>query len=78
MPGALLVATVLAMAWAGASATVRTYPVGGDCGGLPKIKVVMPPGWYVGLCAQGLRFPRGVAVLPTGDLVLAVVCHRGK
>ena len=71
MPRALLVATLLAMAGACACAADPTYPVGGDCGGLPKIKLVTPAGWCVGLLAQGLRFPRGVAVLPKGDLVLA-------
>ena len=47
------------------------YPTAGDCGGLPRLKLKTQPGWCVGLAAQGLRFPRGIAVLPGGDVVVA-------
>jgi glucose/arabinose dehydrogenase len=49
------------------------YPTAGDCAGLPKIRLTTPAGWCVGLLAQGLRFPRGIEVLPNGDLVVAEI-----
>lgn len=58
------------------------YPLQGDCAGLPNIKLATPPGWCVGLVAQGLSYPRGIEVLPNGDLVVAEMggwtAHRGR
>ena len=62
---------LLALSSAAVAAADRSYPTSGECGGLPRIKVATPPGWCVGLVAQELRFPRGLALLPDGDLVVA-------
>jgi glucose/arabinose dehydrogenase len=61
-------------AMAAAAAEVR-YATNGDCGGLPKLRLVTPAGWCVGLVAQGLHFPRGIEVLPNGDLYVNVGSH---
>lgn len=45
----------------------------GDCAGFPKIRLTTPAEWCVGLVAQGLRSPRGIEVLPNGDLVVAEI-----
>lgn len=47
------------------------YTTAGDCGGFPKANLTTPPGWCVGVVASDLRFPRGLSVLPNGDLVVA-------
>lgn len=67
----LLVCLALLPVAQAAAAADRTYPTDGECGGLPRIRVGTPPGWCVGVVAQGLRFPRGLARLPNGDLVVA-------
>ena len=56
------------------SATVTAdnpYLAAGDCGGLPRINVTTPAGWCVGVVAHGLQFPRGIELLPNGDLIVA-------
>ena len=65
---ALLVLGAVAIHSAHAAAP---YASAGDCGGLPKLDLKTPAGWCVGLVAQGLRFPRGLALLPGGDIVVA-------
>ncbi len=48
------------------------YATEGTCDGLPRIKNVQtPPGVCVGLVATGFTYARGIAELPSGDLVLA-------
>lgn len=48
------------------------YSFEGTCDGLPKLKTLQtPPGVCVGLVANGFTFARGIAELPSGDLVLA-------
>ena len=42
-----------------------------DCGGLPRLNVTSAPGFCLGLVADGLKSPRGLAVLPGGDIVVA-------
>ncbi len=39
-----------------------------------------PSAWCVGIVASGLRFPRGLAVLPGGDLIVAEMggWNRGR
>jgi len=66
---AALVATCAAFAPAARAAA--PYATTGDCGGLPKLNLKTPAGWCVGLVAQGLRFPRGLGLLPGGDIVVA-------
>jgi len=66
--GALLAVCALAINPAQAAAP---YASAGDCGGLPKLNLKTPAGWCVGLVAQGLRFPRGLGLLPGGDIVVA-------
>lgn len=61
---------LLALAAAGSAAETK-YPLRGDCAGFAKIKLTTAAGWCVGLVAQGLNYPRGIAVLPTGDLIVA-------
>lgn len=51
----------LVMPWHGAGASAP-YRVSGDCGGFPRTALLSVPGTCVGLVAQGLVFPRGVAV----------------
>lgn len=65
-------AAALALACGAAPALAAApYATAGDCGGLPKLKLKTPAGWCVGLVAQGLRFPRGLGLLPNGDIVVA-------
>lgn len=66
---AALCATAIVAAAPAHAAT--PYPTDGTCGGLPRLKLKTPPGWCVGLVAQGLRFARGIALLPNGDIVVA-------
>lgn len=48
------------------------YTTEGTCDGLPRLKnLKTPPGVCVGVVATGFTFARGIAELPTGDLVLA-------
>jgi glucose/arabinose dehydrogenase len=56
-----------------AAAADTQYATSGDCAGWPKIRLITPAGWCVGLVAQGLRFPRGIEMLPNGDLVVAEI-----
>lgn len=66
-----LAAAILALHAIFAAAANTGYPTAGDCAGLPKLHLATPAGWCVGLVAQALNFPRGIAVLPNGDLVVA-------
>jgi hypothetical protein len=54
-----------------AQTTKNIYPTAGVCGGLPKVDLGTPVGFCVGLVAQGFKFPRGIAPLPNGDLIVA-------
>jgi glucose/arabinose dehydrogenase len=54
-----------------AMAATARYATHGDCAGFPKISLSTPAGWCVGLVAQSLLFPRGLAVLPNGDVLVA-------
>ena len=48
------------------------YTTGGACDGLPKLtNLQTPAGVCVGLVAKGFTYARGIAELPSGDLVLA-------
>ncbi len=47
------------------------YVTSGECGGLPKVDLATPVGWCVGIVAQELHFPRGMVILPNGDLIVA-------
>lgn len=47
------------------------YRTSGTCDGLPRIPLETPAGVCVGVVATGLKFPRGLAQMPNGDLVLA-------
>jgi glucose/arabinose dehydrogenase len=42
-----------------------------DCDGLPRLDVATAPGFCLGLVADRLKAPRGLAVLPGGDIVVA-------
>lgn len=43
----------------------------GDCDGLPRLQAATAPGFCLGLVADGLKSPRGLALLPNGDIVAA-------
>jgi glucose/arabinose dehydrogenase len=43
----------------------------GVCDGLPRLDVATAPGFCVGLVADRLKTPRGLALLPNGDVVVA-------
>ncbi|MBL8481984.1 MAG: PQQ-dependent sugar dehydrogenase, partial [Rhodocyclaceae bacterium] len=47
------------------------YVTAGECDGLPRLQLRTPAGFCVGLVAQGFKFPRGLLVLPDGDLLVA-------
>lgn len=48
------------------------YSMGGTCDGLPKLaNLQTPAGVCVGLVSKGFTYARGIAELPSGDLVLA-------
>lgn len=42
-----------------------------DCGGLPQLQASTAPGFCLGLVTDRLKAPRGLAVLPGGDVVVA-------
>lgn len=42
-----------------------------DCGGLPRLPAKTAPGFCLGLVAEGLKSPRGLALLANGDIVVA-------
>ncbi|WP_018151451.1 PQQ-dependent sugar dehydrogenase [Leeia oryzae] len=46
------------------------YPVSGQCDGYPRINVSTPPGFCVGVVADGFTFPRGILPLSNGDALL--------
>jgi len=54
--------------WLGAVAAAPAAPT---CDGLPRMPVKTAPGLCVGLAADGMKAPRGLAVLPGGDLIVA-------
>ena len=54
-----------------AQTTKNVYPNTGICAGLPKVDLATPAGFCVGVVAQGFKFPRGIAPLPNGDLIVA-------
>jgi glucose/arabinose dehydrogenase len=41
------------------------------CDGLPRLDVATAPGFCLGLVADGMKAPRGLALLPNGDVVVA-------
>jgi glucose/arabinose dehydrogenase len=43
----------------------------GECDGLPRLDVATAPGFCLGLVTDRLKAPRGLAVLPSGDIVVA-------
>lgn len=48
------------------------YTISGTCDGLPRLaNLKTPPGVCVGLVADKFTFARGIAELPSGDLVMA-------
>lgn len=55
-----------------AATTLATTPVMAAelCDGLPRLDVTTPAGFCVGVLASGLKFPRGVLPLTTGDLLV--------
>ena len=68
---ALLLPRCCACSRTASAAAVKGYATAGDCGGFPRIDVKTPPGWCAGLVARELRFPRGLAILANGDLMVA-------
>ena len=46
------------------------YTSSGTCDGLPKLKLETPPGVCVGIVATGFKFPRSLAQVANGDIVL--------
>ena len=65
-------AACLAIGSVSGSAVERlATPAGAVCGGNHRLEVTTPAGWCVGVVALGLRFPRGMTVLPGGDLIVA-------
>lgn len=42
-----------------------------ECDGLPRLSVKTAPGFCLGLVADRLKTPRGLAMLPNGDIVVA-------
>jgi len=72
LPAVLAAGVFSSLAVSPAAQAAAPYATSGDCGGLPKLaKLKTPAGWCVGLVAQGLRFPRGLGLLPSGDIVVA-------
>lgn len=72
MPNRIAVSSLIASALifghahaAGANPDVAT------CDGLPRVAARTPPGFCVGLVAEGLKAPRALQVLPNGDIVVA-------
>jgi glucose/arabinose dehydrogenase len=47
------------------------YTLEGKCDGLPRAKLTTPKGVCVGIAASGFVWPRGIAELANGDLVMA-------
>ena len=61
-------AACLAIGSVSGSAVERlATPAGAVCGGNHRLEVTTPAGWCVGVVALGLRYPRGMTVLPGGD-----------
>jgi len=81
LPLALLVLTASAAGLAACSSSEEiteeeqgeeAYSTAGTCDGLPRLKnVETPKGVCVGIAASGFKLSRGIAELPTGDLLLA-------
>jgi glucose/arabinose dehydrogenase len=66
------IAALVAAALLPAHVNAATAP--GDrvtCDGLPRLQVSTAAGFCLGLVASGMRAPRGLAVLPDGDIVVA-------
>jgi glucose/arabinose dehydrogenase len=53
------------------AASPAAAPASAPCAGLPRLPVKTAPGFCVGLVADGLKAPRGLATLPDGDLIVA-------
>lgn len=52
------------------TASASRAAAGTLCGGLPRLNVVTPSGFCVGIVAQGLSTPRGVLPLSNGDVLV--------
>ena len=65
MRRSLVLAIALLLALAAAA------PAADECDGLPRLSVETPAGFCVGIVATGFRFPRAVAVLQDGTLLVA-------
>lgn len=70
MKTALSLGLLLALLPLGAQAQTGKYTPNGSCDGLPRIDVSTPRGVCVGVVADGFRFPRSVAPLADGSLVV--------
>lgn len=66
----LAVAAALLSSPAAEAAKRKDYVTEGRCDGLPRVDLQTPPGTCVGLVTEDLRFPRGIAPLPSGDLLV--------
>jgi glucose/arabinose dehydrogenase len=71
-PKTLAALFVLFSGWGHITASAASpYRTNGECNGLPRVALKTPPGFCVGLVAEGFKYPRGLVVLPGGDLIVA-------
>jgi glucose/arabinose dehydrogenase len=61
----------LAALWLGLGVHAAEPKPSGACDGLPRLDVATAPGFCLGLVADGMKAPRGLALLPNGDVVVA-------
>jgi glucose/arabinose dehydrogenase len=66
-----LIAALLLGLGADAAAAGPTSGPASECDGLPRLDAATAPGFCLGLVAGGMKSPRGLALVPNGDIVVA-------
>jgi glucose/arabinose dehydrogenase len=68
-----LSSSLIGLALSGLSPGAHAAPAkpAGECDGLPRLEVAAAPGFCAGLVADRLKAPRGLALLSSGDIVVA-------
>jgi glucose/arabinose dehydrogenase len=63
--------TLIAALFVGLGANAAAAGPAPACDGLPRLDAATAPGFCLGMVADGMKSPRGLALIPNGDIVVA-------